>query len=61
MWAPLCLSAEDSRAVLVSMLHTGSLCEDKMSLTCVDLQINVWIYFYKKIGSFLTTGIKLKK
>lgn len=52
MWVPLCLSVEDNRAVLISMLHTRPLCEEKMSLTCMDLQINVWIYFYKKTCHF---------
>lgn len=34
MWVALCVSAEDYRAVLVSMLHTGPLCEEKMLLAC---------------------------
>lgn len=46
MWAPLCLSGEENRAVLVSMLQTGPLCKKKMLLTCGDLHINVVIYFH---------------
>lgn len=41
MWAPLCLSSEENRAVLVSMLQTGPLCKKKTLPTCGDLQINV--------------------